>query len=91
MELNENTTLSYSNGKFLTDYKLDSTTYSGWNWCYPYVERWYPTTYYTYWVKEDSKIEQAFKIVQKLMNKKIIEKITLKKFIELVNEIAKIL
>jgi len=88
-EITKNTLLSYDDG-FVVEGTSNTTTtitYTGTSWCYPYVERWYPV-YYTYWTREPSKVEQAFKIVQKLMEKKIIKRLTLKKFIELVNEIA---
>jgi len=55
---------------------------------YPIVEKYYPT-YYTYW--QDSKIEKAFKIVQVLLDKKTIKVEKVKDFIELVNEISKVL
>jgi len=87
----KNTLVSYDNG-FVVEMAEGGTsagmTYTGYEWCYPYVERWYPVCY-PYWTKEPNKIEQAFKIVQKLMEKKIIQRLTLKKFIRLVNEIAK--
>jgi len=84
-ELTSKTLVTWSGSEWETS---SGATYVNWNWCYPYVERWYPV-YYTYWTKEPNKIEQAFKLVQKLMEKKIIQRLTLKKFIELVNEIAK--
>jgi hypothetical protein len=62
---------------------------------------WYPNywdthlhyyqSYPIYQAPEKSKIEQAFKIMQKLMEKKIVEKVSLKNFIETVNEIAGVL
>ena len=45
----------------------------------------YPTTTY-----EKSKIEQAFKIVHILFKKKIIEVKTVKEFVDLVDEISKV-
>ena len=79
--------VSYSEGFIVGDSTNGTTHYNNYDWCYPYVERWYPV-YYTYWTKEPNKLEQAFKLVQKLMEKKIIKRLTLKKFIGLVNEIA---
>jgi len=74
-----------------TPYTGDNgTTYTGTAWVYPYVERWYPV-YYTTWCDNKSTVEQSFNIVQKLMEKEIIKKLTLKQFIEIVNEIAKLL
>jgi hypothetical protein len=57
---------------------------SGWTWYYPYYGSCYP-------VYEKSKVEQAFKIVSKLMEKKIIKSMTLKKFIDTVNAVSEIL
>lgn len=56
-----------------------------------YHTYYYPTWFPSLQISEKSKIEQSFKIIQKLMEKKIIEELTVKKFIELVNEIASIL
>jgi len=84
-DLTAQSIITYTSSEWQTN---TGTTYTGYSWCYPYVERWYPA-YYIYWTKEPSKIEQAFKIVQKLLEKKIIKHLTLKKFIELVNEIAR--
>jgi hypothetical protein len=55
----------------------------------PLVQTYYPT-YYGYWNNE-SNIEKAFLIVQKLMNKKIVNPLKIKDFIELVNEIASVI
>lgn len=59
-----------------------------WNWGY-----WdtYCRPYYTYPVYQTSRIEQSFKIVSKLIEMGIIDKITLKKFIELVGKISELL
>lgn len=56
---------------------------------------WYRDYYYYHsyaypvYIDQRSKIEQAFKIVSILMRKDIIGKIEVKRFIELVDEIAK--
>ena len=56
---------------------------------YHYYPTWYPTYHYC---QEKSKVEQAFKIVGKLLEKDLIEKeLTVKQFMKLVNEIAEIL
>jgi hypothetical protein len=53
-----------------------------------YCHTWYPSIC----VPEKSKIEQAFKIVGKLLDGKLIEKeLTVKTFMKLVNDIAEIL
>lgn len=65
-----------------------STNY-GWSW--PDTYHYYYPTYYPYVVKEDNKFEQAFKIVQKLMEKKLVDPKKVKDFIELVNEIVDVL
>lgn len=56
---------------------------------------WYdPNTYvpfYTYWTNE-SKIEKSFKLVQKLIENKVIkEPATVKQFIELINTISEVI
>ena len=52
------------------------------------VDTYYPTMY-TYWNTYPNKIETAFKLTQKLLEKKIIkEPKTIGEFIELVNTIA---
>jgi hypothetical protein len=61
-------------------------------WAHPdywvYHDHYYPI-YYSYPCYEKSKIEQAFKIVGKLIENKIIEKeLIVKDFIKLVNDIA---
>ncbi len=49
---------------------------------------WYPT----YHVCEKSKVEQAFKILGKLLEQKIIEReLTVKEFMKMVNDIAEII
>ena len=56
---------------------------------YPWYGYW--NNYYSYpvYITEKSKFEQSFKIVSKLMEKKIIKQtLSVKEFIELVNDIA---
>lgn len=56
---------------------------------YHYYPQWYPSYHYC---NEKSKVEQAFKIVGKLLEKDLIEKeLTVKQFMKLVNEIAEII
>lgn len=57
---------------------------------YPYQE-YYPI--YTYWYGEnkEDKTVKAFKIIQLLMDKKIVEIDKAKDFIELVDEVVKML
>ena len=57
-----------------------------WDCWYPHYHTWYP-----YCVPEKSKLEQAFKIVQKLMEKKLINVVRVKDFVDVVNEIAEFL
>ncbi len=54
----------------------------------PLVQTYYPT-YYGYWNNESS-IEKAFKIIQKLMVRNLVKVETVKDFIELVNEVASV-
>ena len=89
MEINGNEMVSYnsSTGSFKVGDTTDGD--SGFYWHdlhYPYYNYYYPN----YSICEKSKVEQAFKIVNKLMENKIIDKITLKKFIKLVNDIAEV-
>ena len=62
---------------------------------YPWYERefhhWYPITYPSYpvTVYEKSKVDVAFKILKKLFEKKYLKEVSVSKFVELVNEIAK--
>ena len=56
-----------------------------------YVPPTSTSVWYSYPVYQASKTEQAFKIVAKLLEQKIIDELTVKKFITLVNEIAEIL
>ena len=66
-------------------------TYRDWNtYVYP---NFYPTYYYPVYVNppEKNKFELAFKILSKMLEKKIIEKMTLKQFIEAINEIVTVI
>jgi len=55
----------------------------------PLVQQYY-YPYYTYWTNED-KISKAFKLAEKLINKKLIkEPEKVKDFIELVNELVEL-
>lgn len=57
-------------------------------WYQPYWGTWYPT----YHTCERSKTEQAFKIVARLLENKIITKdLTIKEFIKLVNDIGELI
>lgn len=50
------------------------------------------TTYYPFWTVGENKIEQSFRLVQKLIEKKVIkEPATVKDFIELINNIAEVI
>lgn len=62
--------------------------YQWYPWWGKEIHYWYPSISYT---TERSKVEQAFKIVCKLLEKKIIKELNVKQFIELVNEIATII
>lgn len=77
--------MSYSNNSLMAgNYALCTYEYF-----YHYYPQWYPS--YTY-IPEKSKIEQAFKIVGKLLEKDLIEKeLTVKQFMKLVNEVAEII
>jgi hypothetical protein len=98
-QLSGNELMSYSNGNLMAGgssvYGQSNTaalnnygtnTYDCFAYYYP---QWYPSYHY---VQERSKVEQAFKIVGKLLEKDLIEKeLTVKQFMKLVNEIAEII
>lgn len=80
--------VQFSEGN-LTSGSASITTYGDFfGLCDPYIHTWYPY-YYPIYHSEPNKTEAAFKIVSKLMEKGLVKNITLKKFIELVNEISK--
>ena len=58
---------------------------------YDLYNKWSNYHYYSYpyYITEKSKFDTSFKVVSKLIEKKIIKTLTVKQFIELVNEIAK--
>jgi len=85
--------MSYSNNAFnvgSNQYKVGDfyQSWGYWN-TYPY----YPhTTYITNTVEtKPNPFELSFKIVSKMLEKKIIERLTVKQFIETINEIAKLI
>lgn len=59
-----------------------------WDTHHYYYHQYYPSLY----IPEKSKIEQAFRIIGKLIEKKIIEKeLTVKEFMKMVNDIAEVI
>ena len=92
MNYNGTELVSYSNGQLTVGNAGDYTNYH-----YPdYWDTWhnhyYPIYYPSYHICEKSKVEQAFKIVGKLLENKIIEKeLTVKEFMKLVNDIGELL
>lgn len=63
-----------------------------WTTCAPLLNTFYHHYPQTYWHwNEPNKFEQAFKILQKLIDKKMIEVDTVKKFIETLGEIQSVL
>jgi len=71
----------------------DSTSYYDNALYEPYretVRQYYPV-YYPMWETKNSSLEQAFKILQVLIEKKLIKITTVKQFIETVNEISGII
>lgn len=60
---------------------------------YSYWQEYHHYHHYNYplYIDNKSKIEQAFKIMQKIMERKIVGEIKLQQFIELVNDIATII
>ena len=63
---------------------------SDWNSCWHDWGWIYPSYQYHYDIKPNS-FELSFKIVSKLLEKKIIQKMTLKQFIETIGEVAKLI
>ena len=65
------------------------------NACLESIQPMLNTVYYHYpswsWQNQPSKIEQSFKIVGKLIQKKIIKLETVNDFVETVNEVAELL
>ena len=90
--MNENAIISYNASNQSFNLQGTDNILSGFNsyldYCQPYIERYYPV-YYPIYHNEPNRTEGAFKIVSKLMEKGLVKNVTLKKFIELVNEIAK--
>jgi hypothetical protein len=84
--------MSYSNGNLMAGGETLGAcnipnNYGYWDNHYHYYQSWYPNWH----ICEKSKVEQAFKIVGKLLEKDLIEKeLTVKQFMKLVNEIAEI-
>jgi len=59
-----------------------------------WFQQWYPqpvTVGLGYYYPQASKLETAFKVVAKLLENKVIEELTVKRFIELVNDVAQVL
>lgn len=96
MQLNGAEAVSYNAGNLTAgDYPLG---YAGDNLnmnnavFYDNYYHYYPTWYPTYHICEKSKVEQAFKILGKLLEQKIIEReLTVKEFMKMVNDIAEII
>lgn len=57
---------------------------------YPGNTIYYPY-YQTYWYERPDKTSQAFRIVKALMERKLINLLTVKQFVDLVDEIVKVL
>jgi hypothetical protein len=91
MENTLNCSLNYSTAGEL-GYQTGDTNSAVWHpYDWDYHWHWYPQSYPVY-IEKEGKVSQAFKIVSKMLEKKIIEKeLTIKDFIELVNTIADIL
>lgn len=62
---------------------------ASYEYCYPMLNafhHYYPTT--TCWHVEKNSFEQAFKVIQKLMDKKLIKLDTVKDFMSAISEVA---
>ena len=72
---------------------IQGQLFTNWDPYYNYWYQWIPNYYPTYvpiW-QEKSKIETAFKILQSLMNMKLVKLDKVKDFVEAVNKIAEAL
>lgn len=89
MALNGNELVSFANNQLACgDYQLTGA----YNYWHDYHYHYWPIYYPSYHICERSKVEQAFKIVGKLLENKTIEKdLTVKEFMKLVNDIAGII
>lgn len=94
MNLQGNELVSYSNNSLAVGSPTGDFTHY-WN---DYPDYWhdhyhyYPIYFPQYHLCEKSKVEQAFRIVTKLFENKIIEKeITSKELIKLINDIAEVI
>ena len=85
---------NYPTGDRMDANSVTLAPYPSYPWFQPYVpivEHYYPV-YQQYWLSPDkSKLEQSFKIVQKLIEKKLVKIDKVKEFIELVNDIVEVL
>lgn len=88
-DLSMDAVISYNNGQLSAGDYTQNNCCIPWNW--GYWDTHYHNYYTSYPVYQPSKIEQSFKIVSKLLEMNIIDKITLKKFIELVGKISEML
>jgi hypothetical protein len=77
-----------ADGNYYVGDPIENTNYTLQNF---YWELWYPRSYPVYIQPEKSKVETAFKIVSKLMEKKLVNIEKVKTFIDLVTEISQIL
>jgi hypothetical protein len=92
-QLSGNEMMSYNAGNLMAGgtsvYGQNAVAANTYDCFYYYYPQWYPSYHC---VQERSKVEQAFKIVGKLLEKDLIEKeLTVKQFMKLVNEIAEII
>ena len=91
--LSENTAISWNANA--GDVQLYGNAGTGDYWTVPQVHDYYHTYWYPQYyptiVYEQSKVDKAFKILQKLQEKGVINITKVKTFIELVDEITKVI
>ncbi len=75
-------------GVITGEYNLNQYWYP--DWYYPTVREYYPV-YYGYWQSNQDKHQQAFNVARMLVDKKIVELKKVKDFIELVENIFKVM
>jgi hypothetical protein len=79
------------NSNAITTNATASTITSSYPWPHDNFQTAIYQPFYTYWHSTPSKTEQAFKVIQKLMEMKLIEVRSVPKFVEAINKIAEAL
>ena len=90
--MSENAMMSMEAVNTSLNSQYDNSVFGDWYSCKPLLNAvyhyWPQTCYHTY---SENKFEQAFKVLTKLIEKKVVEVNTVKKFIETLGEIQSVL